>query len=62
MKLLDRNHPFFARPWVRWATALLPLAWAGLELLWGNPGWALMFVAAGGWALWELVLRRPDRG
>ena len=26
-KFLDANHPMFRRPWVRWATGILPLAW-----------------------------------
>jgi hypothetical protein len=58
MKMLDRDHPFFRRPLVRWATVILPLAWAGVELWTGNPGWAILFGAAGLWAAWELLLRR----
>lgn len=62
MKLLDPDHPMFRRAWVRWATALVPLAWAAVELATGNPGWALMFGAAGAYALWVLVIARRDPG
>jgi hypothetical protein len=58
MKFLDRDHPFFRNIWARWLTILLPLAWAGVELYTGNPGWALVFGAAGVWAAWELMWRR----
>ncbi len=59
-KLLDRNDPFFRRAWVRWVTVLVPLGWGVVELLLGNSGWALLFLAAGGWAAWELFLRAAD--
>jgi hypothetical protein len=58
MKMLDRDHPFFRKAWVRWATVLVPLAWAGVEIWTGNPGWAILFGAAGIWAAWELLLRK----
>lgn len=60
MKLLDPNDPFFRHAWVRWATALVPLAWGVVELRLGNPGWALLFLAAGAYALWKLILSRPS--
>ncbi len=56
MPLLDPKDPFFAKPWVRWATAGAPLAWGAMELALGNPGWALMFLAAGAYAAWALIL------
>jgi hypothetical protein len=62
LKLLDPDHPMFARAWVRWLTALVPGLWAGLELWWGNPGWALLFAAAAAYALWVLVLSRRPGG
>lgn len=58
MKFLDRNHPFFAKRWRRWATCLLPLVWAGVEFFMGNPGWAILFLAAGAYAAWELLPAR----
>ena len=59
MQFIDPNHPFFARAWVRWATALVPLAWAVVELRGGNPGWAVLFAGAGVYAFWMLIVRRP---
>jgi hypothetical protein len=56
MKFLDPDHPFFARPWRRWATVLIPALWAAVELWGGSPGWALIFGAAAGYALWALIL------
>ena len=58
MKFLDRDHPFFAKPVTRWLSALLPLAWGGVEVWMGNPGGGMVFVAAGAWAGWELILRK----
>lgn len=60
MKLLDPDHPFFARPWRRWATVLLPLAWAGVELYHNSPGWAVLFGAAGVYAAYMLFLKKPQ--
>lgn len=58
MKFLDRDHPFFAKPLTRWITTLVPALWGLLELYWGNPGWAMLFLAAGAWAGWELLIRK----
>jgi len=58
MKLIDPDHPFFKPVWRRWVTGLVPLAWAGVELYTGNPGWALAFGAAGAYALWVLILKK----
>ncbi len=60
MKFLDANHPFFRPVWRRWVTAALPLGWAVVEIVMGNPGWAMMFGAAGAYAAWVLILTGPD--
>ncbi len=61
-KLLDPNDPFFAPPWRRWAAALIPLAWAAVELFsFGQPFWAILFAAAGLWAFWVLIVKGPDQ-
>jgi len=61
MKFLDPNDPFFAKPWVRWVTVLLPLGWAGVELWQGSPFWGMLFLAAGLYAGWQLFFnRKPD--
>lgn len=58
-RFLDRDHPMFRRAWVRWATVIVPIAWAGCELLLFNaPGWAILFAAAGVYAFVVLILRR----
>ena len=56
MKFLDPAHPFFRPAWVRWATALVPLAWAGMELWSGAVLWALIFGALGAYAFWVLIV------
>ncbi len=56
MPLLDPKDPFFAKPWVRYVTAGFPLAWGLFEFATGSPGWGLMFVAAGAYAAWVLIL------
>ncbi len=60
-KILDPNDPFFQSIWVRWLTVLLPLAWAGFEVWFGNPGWAMLFGAAGAYAAWVLLINGPDK-
>lgn len=60
MKFLDADHPFFAPLWRRWVTVLVLVAWGGFEAWSGNPGWAILFIAAGGYAAWELLIRRPS--
>jgi hypothetical protein len=62
MRLIDPNHPFFARPWVRWVSVAVPALWGAVEFLWvGDPFWGLLFLGVGGLAFWELILRGPDR-
>lgn len=61
MKFLDRDDPFFAKPWVRWATVLVPVAWGLVELFWtGSLLWAALFLAIGGYAGWVLLKPRSD--
>lgn len=55
MPLLDPKDPFFAKPWVRWVTAGVPLVWGVAEFAMGNPGWGLMFLAAGGYAAFVFI-------
>lgn len=59
--LIDPDHPFFRPLWVRLLTVALPLAWAGVEARTGAPGWALVFAAAGLYALAALFLMRRKR-
>ncbi len=60
--LIDPNHPFFTRLWVRILCVVLPLLWAGVEFSNGAMGWALLFGAAGIYLLYALFwLRGADR-
>lgn len=59
-KFLDRDDPFFTAPWRRWAVTLLPLAWGLFELYLNQPFWAILFLTAGAYAAWELILR-PEK-
>mgnify|MGYP001157914750 CR=1 FL=1 len=58
MPLVDPEHPFFAKTWVRWFWTLLPLGMAVVEFAMGSPGWGLMFLAAGSYLGWVLLIRR----
>lgn len=61
MKFLDPDDPFFARPWVRWVTVLVPLGWAVAEFVWlGSPFWGILFLALGVYAVWALFLARKS--
>jgi hypothetical protein len=62
MKLLDPNDPFFAKPWIRWTTVLVPAAMTVFELIYGGPGWAVVFGAAAAYAFWMLIIKGPDQG
>lgn len=55
MKLLDPADPFFRPIWRRRAVVIAPALWAAFELYSGNPGWALLFGAAAGYAGWMLL-------
>jgi hypothetical protein len=59
VKFLDASHPFFAAKWRRWATCLLPLAWAGVEFYTRNPGWAVLFAGFAAYAYYHLFLLAP---
>jgi hypothetical protein len=59
-QILDADHPFFIPVWRRWATVILPLIWGGVELWNGSPGWAVLFGAAGAYALYVLIIQGPS--
>lgn len=49
--------------WLRVAIVLACAAWAVLEWLHGETGWALLAAAATAWGAWSLILAwRPDNG
>jgi hypothetical protein len=57
-KFLDRDHPFFAKTWVRVLTVAFPAAMVAVEFWGGNPFFGVLFGGAAAWALWELFLRK----
>ena len=60
--MFDLQVPFFRPLWIRVVTVVVALGWAGLELLTGSLGWAILFGAAGGYAAWQFfVVWEPDR-
>lgn len=59
--LVDPNHPFFRKAWVRILCVVLPFAWAAFELMGGNLFWALLFAAAGAVLFHALIMRGPDK-
>ena len=59
--LVDPQHPFFRRAWVRVLCGISPLAGAGVEYASGNALWALLFAAAGAYLAGALfILRKPE--
>lgn len=58
-KFLDPAHPFFRPVWVRVVVVGLALGWGVVELIFGSPGWAMLFAAVGLYALWVFV---TDKG
>lgn len=55
MKILDSNHPMFQKLWVRIATCVAPAVWGVVELMYNQIGWAILFLAAAGYAAYELI-------
>lgn len=54
--MFDLRHPFFNPLWIRIVTVAVALGWAGLELVTGSPGWAMVFAAAGLYAGYAFFL------
>lgn len=59
MKFLDPTDPFFRPRWRRWATVIVPAAWAVFEFVNGNTAWAIVFGLLAGYAAWALFLTAP---
>ncbi len=60
MKFLDRNDPFFRKPWVRVVSVALPALWAVVEFVFQSPFWGIMFAALATYAAYELFFRAGD--
>lgn len=60
-KLFDLRLPFFAPLWKRALTVGITAGWGLLELLWGNPGWAILFGCLAAYCTYEFfVVFDPD--
>ncbi len=59
--LVDPNHPFFRKLWVRILCVVFPFAWAIFEMMNGNLFWAILFGAAGAVLFNALIMRGPDK-
>lgn len=59
--LVDPNHPFFLKLWVRILCVALPFGWAMFEMANGNLFWAIVFGAAGAVLFHALIMRGPDK-
>ncbi len=58
-RLIDPTHSFFAKPWRRWATVLVPGLWALWEVVNEQWIWAAIFAALAAHAYWVLILTFP---
>jgi hypothetical protein len=59
-KMLDPDDPFFAAPWRRWATFLLPTLWGLAEFWFQEPFWGVLFLGSGLYAGYVLLIRGPS--
>ena len=57
----DSTHPFFRPLWRRIATLAVCVGWAGFEVIWGEPIWALAAVGLFAYGFWTLIVKfAPD--
>ncbi|WP_037094182.1 hypothetical protein [Rhizobium leguminosarum] len=54
MQLIDPNHPAYRRLWVRIAIVAVCFGWTGVELVTGDPFWAVLAGAAGAYSFYML--------
>lgn len=54
--LFDLDHPWFRPLWRRVLAVAVALGWGVFELALGSPGFALLFLALGGYAAWRLFV------
>jgi hypothetical protein len=60
MRLLDPDHPFFRARWRRWATVLVPGAWAMVEFWRAEFLWGTIFAVLSAYAA-RVLLGPPPR-
>ncbi|TKT82544.1 hypothetical protein [Aquamicrobium sp. LC103] len=56
MQLLDASHPFFRPLWRRVAVVVVCLGWGLFEFASGAPLWGTLFVGAGLYSAWALLI------
>ncbi|MBB4572034.1 hypothetical protein [Rhizobium lentis] len=54
MQLIDPNHPAYRRLWVRIAIVAVCFSWATVEIIGGDPFWAVISASAGAYAYYML--------
>ncbi|RUM07423.1 hypothetical protein [Rhizobium chutanense] len=54
MQLIDPKHPAYQRLWVRIAIVAVCFGWAGVELITGDPFWAVLAGGAGAYSFYML--------
>ena len=54
--MINLHHPYFRPLWPRLVITGGSLGWALVELLLGNPGWAMIFGAAGAFCAYEFFV------
>jgi hypothetical protein len=57
--MIDAGNPFWRPLRVRVAVTAVAILWGLFELATGAPGFALIFLAAGGYAGWRLLIAWP---
>ncbi|NNU80851.1 DUF3329 domain-containing protein [Halovulum dunhuangense] len=61
MKFLDPGNPFYRPLWRRVVIVAVCLGWAAVEFSRGANAWGALFLAAGLFAAWSLLIAwRPD--
>lgn len=54
--MFDLQVPFFIPLWRRILTVAVALGWAGVEVVAGSHGWAILFGALGIYAAWQFFV------
>jgi len=52
-KLIDLEHPFFARLWIRVIVVATAFFWGLVECFVGNPIWGVVFLAIAAFCSWR---------
>lgn len=58
---VDLDHPIFRKLWARLFVTAMPLGWGVFEMVAGNPGFGVLFLAAGAWSTFHFLTRFNPR-